>query len=102
MRDAFDITIIIIGAIIGCLAGGAMATELLYAFVKRVMPELRTDTSGHHAHSRGRSRWAVSRRGRCPSLDLWEMTPYRGRQDISLCWRIPAGAFHAGETYVLP
>ncbi len=39
MRDAFDITIIIIGAIIGCLAGGAMATELLYAFVERVMPD---------------------------------------------------------------
>ncbi len=39
MRDAFDITVIILGAIIGCLAGGAMATELLYAFVERVMPD---------------------------------------------------------------
>ncbi len=38
MRDAFDITIIIIGAIIGCLAGGAMAIELFSVLVERVMP----------------------------------------------------------------
>jgi len=38
MRDAFDITVIILGAIIGCLAGGAMATELFSVFVEQVMP----------------------------------------------------------------
>ena len=39
MRDALDITVIVMGAIIGCLAGGAMATELFSLFVERVMPD---------------------------------------------------------------
>ena len=39
MRDALDITVIVIGAIIGCLAGGAMATELFSLFIERVMPD---------------------------------------------------------------
>ena len=39
MRDAFDITVIITGAIIGCLAGGAVVTELFSQFAERVMPD---------------------------------------------------------------
>ena len=39
MRDAFDITGIITGAILGCLAGGAVASELVYVFAERVMPD---------------------------------------------------------------
>ena len=38
MRDAFDITVIIIGAMVGCLAGGAVVSELVYVFFERVMP----------------------------------------------------------------
>ena len=39
MRDAFDISVVITGAILGCLAGGAMATELFSLFAERVMPD---------------------------------------------------------------
>ncbi len=39
MRDAFDITAIIVGAIIGCLVGGHLTIELFSAFAERVMPD---------------------------------------------------------------
>ncbi len=38
MRDAFDITAIIVGAFIGSLVGGYLTIELFDVFVERVMP----------------------------------------------------------------
>ncbi len=34
-----DITVIIIGAVFGCLAGGHLTIELFSVFVERVMPD---------------------------------------------------------------
>ena len=39
MRDALNITVIIIGAVVGCLVGGYLTIELFSVFVERVMPD---------------------------------------------------------------